>query len=133
MLGDQPEGTISGTPAFMAPEQAASELPTAAADWYSFGVLLYLALTGQLPFAGTPELVLVAKQNEDAPPPSALSDGVPPEDLDALCAALLSRRPAMRPSGVEVLARLGSSPTTPTLTGSESSRAAVRRPSATSS
>ena len=124
VLGDQPEGTISGTPAFMAPEQAASELPTAAADWYSFGVLLYLALTGQLPFAGTPELVLVAKQNEDAERPSALTEGVP-EDLERLCIALLARRPADRPSGVEVLAQLGIVADDQTLTGgSESSRAA---------
>ncbi|MCU1281554.1 MAG: serine/threonine protein kinase, partial [bacterium] len=123
VLGDQPEGTISGTPAFMAPEQAASELPTAAADWYSFGVLVYLALTGQLPFAGTPELVLVAKQNEDAVPPSRLTEDVPP-DLDALCVALLQRRPGDRPSGTEVLARLGIIAEDATLTGGEGSRAA---------
>ncbi len=123
VLGDNIEGTVSGTPAFMAPEQAASEIPTAAADWYSFGVLLYLALTGQLPFSGTPELVLVAKQNEDAVPPSTLTEGVP-TDLDTLCATLLSRRPADRPSGAEVLARLGVAAEDSTLTGGDSSRAA---------
>ncbi|MDB4965435.1 MAG: hypothetical protein JWN44_1124 [Myxococcales bacterium] len=106
VLGDQAEGTLSGTPAFMAPEQAASEVPTAAADWYSFGVVVYLALTGQLPFAGDPELVLMAKQSQEAPPPSRLTDGLPPE-LDALCMALLARRASDRPSGVEVLTRLG--------------------------
>jgi len=123
VLGDQPEGTISGTPAFMAPEQAASELPTAAADWYSFGVLLYLALTGQLPFGGTPELVLVAKQNEDALPPSMLTEGLP-DDLDRLCTALLARRPADRPSGAEVLAALGVTADDVTYTGGEASRPA---------
>ena len=123
VLGDQAEGAIAGTPAFMAPEQAAGELPTAAADWYSFGVLLYLALTGQLPFAGTPELVLVAKQNEDAVAPSRLTEGVP-EELDALCVALLMRRPADRPSGTEVLAQLGLVAEDATLTGAGSSRAA---------
>ena len=123
VLGVEVEGTVSGTPAFMAPEQAASEIPTAAADWYSFGVLLYLALTGQLPFSGTPELVLVAKQNEDAVAPSTLTEGVPAE-LDELCKALLARRAADRPSGTEVLARLGVHADDTTLTGGESSRAA---------
>ncbi|MGZ3438682.1 MAG: serine/threonine-protein kinase, partial [Polyangia bacterium] len=123
VLGDQPEGTISGTPAFMAPEQAASEIPTAAADWYSFGVLLYLSITGQLPFGGTPELVLVAKQNEDAVPPSVLTEDLP-RDLDELCSELLRRRPADRPSGAEVLARLGLEADEATLTGGDGSRAA---------
>ncbi|HEX9102767.1 MAG TPA: serine/threonine-protein kinase [Polyangia bacterium] len=127
VLGDQPEGTISGTPAFMAPEQAASELPTAAADWYSFGALMYLALTGQLPFGGTPELVLVAKQNEDALPPAMLTEGLP-EDLDRLCTALLLRRPAERPAGAEVLAALGiNADDATTLTGGDGARARDRR------
>ncbi len=123
VLGDQVEGTISGTPAFMAPEQAAGELPTAAADWYSFGVLVYLALTGRLPFSGTPELVLLGKQNEDAVPPSVLTEGLP-VDLDELCVALLSRRPEDRPSGAEVLARLGIVAADATLTGVDGARAA---------
>jgi eukaryotic-like serine/threonine-protein kinase len=123
VLGDQPEGTVSGTPAFMAPEQAAGEMPTAAADWYSFGVLMYLALTGQLPFAGTPELVLVAKQNEEAVSAAGLTEGVP-DDLANLSAALLQRRAGDRPSGTEVLARLGLVAEDHTLTGAESSRSA---------
>jgi serine/threonine protein kinase len=103
------EEGISGTPSFMAPEQAAGDPPTPSADWYSFGVMLYMALTGRLPFAGVPEVVLMAKQASSPPPPSSMVDGVP-EDLDRLCAALLEVDPERRPDGGEVLARLGIAP-----------------------
>jgi serine/threonine protein kinase/tetratricopeptide (TPR) repeat protein len=104
VLGD--EGGVSGTPAFMAPEQAAGDPPTAAADWYSFGVMLYLALAGRLPYMGAPEQVLLSKQSVTAPPPVELVEGVP-EDLDVLCRRLLSHDATLRPDGNEVLARLG--------------------------
>ena len=120
----QPEGTISGTPAFMAPEQAASELPTAAADWYSFGVLIYLALTGQLPFAGTPELVLVAKQNEDADAAVGADRGVPRRSRSAVhrrCCR--GGRPIARRAS-RCWRQLGIVADDQTLTGGDSSRAA---------
>ena len=43
---------LAGTVAFMAPEQGTTAPVTPAADWYSVGMLLYLALTGREPFAG---------------------------------------------------------------------------------
>ncbi len=45
-------GTILGTPAFMAPEQIEGRRVTAAADLWSLGATLYLAVEGQLPFDG---------------------------------------------------------------------------------
>ncbi len=99
-------GQVLGTPAFMAPEQALGETVTAAADYYSLGVLLYLALTDRLPFEGDGASVLMAKQQLDPVPPSSWVSDLP-HDLEALCLDLLRRKPAERPGAGDVLARLG--------------------------
>jgi eukaryotic-like serine/threonine-protein kinase len=96
---------LFGTPAYMSPEQAAGETATEASDWYGFGALLYETLTGRIPIEGTVLEILLRKQKEDPPRPSALVSHVP-EDLEALCMSLLARTPRARPSGAEVLARL---------------------------
>ena len=60
---------IVGTVGHMSPEQSAGKATTAASDWYSVGVMLYEAMTGRLPFTGSPEEVLAAKQTELPPGP----------------------------------------------------------------
>jgi tetratricopeptide (TPR) repeat protein len=107
-----------GTVAYMAPEQADAQPVGAAADWYSVGVVLYEALTGVLPHRGQPSQILEHKRCAP-PPPSALVPGVP-EDLDALCAALLQADPAARPSGAELLQRLRIAPPNEVTAGSQS-------------
>ncbi len=96
----------AGTPAYMAPEQAAATRVGPEADWYAFGVILFEALASTLPFLGHALHVMLRKQREEAPRPSAVADDVPP-DLDALTAALLRRDSAARPKGHEVLLALG--------------------------
>jgi serine/threonine protein kinase len=100
--------SVSGTPAYMAPEQAAGERMTEASDWYAVGVMLYEALTGRLPFDGPIRELMRLKQVSDPPPPELRARGLP-DDLCALCMALLQRDPAVRPSGSEILRRVGSS------------------------
>jgi tetratricopeptide (TPR) repeat protein len=97
---------LVGTVGYMSPEQCGSRPLTPASDWYSFGALLYEALTGRLPFQGAFLDILARKQSEDPPPPAALTFDVP-DDLNALCVELLRIDPAGRPTGAEVLRRLG--------------------------
>jgi hypothetical protein len=105
-LGSADVTELVGTPEFMAPEQALLGLPDPASDWYSVGVMLFDALVGRPPLAGSAEHVLEAKLTMDAPRPSALVNGVP-QELDDLCAALLDRDPQRRPSGSDIIRVLG--------------------------
>lgn len=98
-------GMVLGTPAYMAPEQAAGEPITPASDWYGVGVMLYEALVGIRPFVGGPSQIMLAKQTMDPNPPSRLSPSVP-ADLDELCMQLLSRTETRRPLSQGVLAAL---------------------------
>ena len=95
-----------GTALYMAPEQASSERATFASDWYAFGVVLYEALTGELPYLGSDLEILLKKQDLPPPPAHELMPDAP-RDLSTLASDLLAARPAARPMGVEVLRRLG--------------------------
>jgi hypothetical protein len=105
-IGETAEDVISGTPAYMAPEQASGERALPASDWYAVGVMLYEALTGQIPFTGPIRKILFAKRTADPVPPSHLCPGIP-EDLDALCMSLLDRDPVRRATGADVMKAVG--------------------------
>ena len=62
---------IWGTPAYMAPEQLDGVALSPATDWYAVGVMLYTALTGELPFQGDLLDMIHAKQTVSSPVPSA--------------------------------------------------------------
>lgn len=101
------EPALLGTVEYMSPEQAFPIAPlSSATDWYSVGVLLYEILTGRLPFEGKVENILSRKRTSEPVPAAELVPRAPPVLLD-LCSALLSRDPRRRPSGPDVLRRLG--------------------------
>lgn len=106
--GDQAApGELVGTPAYMAPEQIDRVASvTAAADWYAVGTMLYEVLTGELPFRGSMLQVLQDKVGQDRPFLDHLAQHAP-SDLGSLTMELLRRDPACRPSGDEILRRLG--------------------------
>ncbi len=106
--GDRDEEVV-GTVTYIAPEQASGEAPVAASDWYSVGALLYEALVGCPPFGGSAVDVLTLKYTVSPTAPSSCVLGVP-EDLDALCMALLGPDPEGRPSAADILRRLGATP-----------------------
>jgi energy-coupling factor transporter ATP-binding protein EcfA2 len=108
LSGHEPTGTISaGTPGYMAPEQISSQAAVnAAADWYAVGAMVYEALTGRLPFAGSVMQVLAAKTSADPAAPSSIAPGTPAA-WNELCLKLLAREPASRPDAAGVLRWLG--------------------------
>ncbi|MCA9519506.1 MAG: AAA family ATPase, partial [Myxococcales bacterium] len=104
---EESHSTVVGTALYMAPEQALKQGVTPAADWYSFGVMLYEALTGVTPHSGGGAIeIMMKKQQFEPPPPRSRLPSVA-RDLDALCTDLLRIDPEKRPRASEILERLG--------------------------
>ena len=100
------DGTVSGTPAYMPPEQALGHDLSEVSDWYAVGVMLYQVLSGRLPIDGRNANELLRRKLEHDPMPLDRMDLRVPARLCNLCMRLLSREPAARPSGQEVLSVL---------------------------
>ena len=96
-------GSISGTIAYMSPEQAAGESPAAPSDIYSFGLVLQEMLTGQPAFdrALDREALLDAVRKGGVRPPAGLD-----ADLAGLIRRLTALAPSQRPTAVELAERL---------------------------
>jgi len=82
-------GSVLGTAAYLAPEQARGEEAGPRADLYSLGVVAYQLLTGRLPYEASSLSELALKQQREPPPPvDELNPRVPPELADAIGMAL---------------------------------------------
>ncbi|HZN91608.1 MAG TPA: AAA family ATPase, partial [Myxococcales bacterium] len=103
---DASEESLIGTPHYMAPEQITGQNVGPPADYYALGVVLYQLLTGRFPFEGSYSDLLELKRTREPVPPAKLSTRVP-EDLSRLTADLLRIHPDTRPTGPQLLQRLG--------------------------
>jgi serine/threonine protein kinase len=99
-------GTILGTPAYMAPEQAMGQIDLIgpASDIFSLGGILYELLTSHRPFAGRTVMAMLHQVlNQTPDPPSRLRADVP-RPLDAICLKCLDKEPERRYPSAAALA-----------------------------
>ena len=82
-------GSVLGTAAYLAPEQARGEEAGPRSDIYSLGVVAYQLLSGRLPYEASSLAELALKQQSSAPPPlDELNPSVPRELADAVAQAI---------------------------------------------
>jgi len=99
-------GMALGTPAYMAPEQAAGDVVDARADVYAWGVVAYEILAGSHPFADrTMARSLMAAHLAEAPTPLTTRAPIVPAPLAALVMRCLAKDPAARPASGDEVAR----------------------------
>jgi hypothetical protein len=99
------EGYTLGTPEYMAPEQCIGAAVEPRTDLYAFGVLMYEALTGQLPIQSPNRRELLELHQRQAPP--AMRERRPdlplPTPLDEAVMLCLKKRVRERPKSAQVL------------------------------
>ncbi len=100
-------GTSLGTPAYMAPEQAAADPATDhRADLYAFGCMAFELLAGRPPFTGkTPQKLLAAQMSDTPQPITELRPDAPPE-LAQIVMQCLAKDAADRPQSAADLVRV---------------------------
>ncbi|BCL80625.1 serine/threonine protein kinase [Ktedonobacteria bacterium brp13] len=88
-------GFVLGTPEYMAPELLDNEA-TPQSDVYALGVLLYLMLTGTLPFKATTPMGVMIKHVQELPPqPTIINPALPPA-IETVLAHALMKEPSQR-------------------------------------
>ncbi len=100
------QGDLLGTPAYMAPEQAAGRSAQVgpATDVYGLGAVLYECLTGRAPHAGeTRDAAIKAAARGEVEPPRRIDPHLP-AGLERICLRALSADPAERHASAEALA-----------------------------
>ncbi len=95
---------VVGTPAYLAPELLRGHAASTASDWFSFGVLMFEALTGGRPWASG--VSYRAKVDVAPPRVNQFAPGTA-EPISHLVARLLLPDPALRPTFTEIIAVLG--------------------------
>jgi WD40 repeat protein len=89
-------GQVVGTPAYMAPEQAAGKPLDARADVYALGAMLYHTLTGAPPYKDVSREQLIPRIIAGPPPPITTREPKTPRDLAAIITKATAHDPANR-------------------------------------
>src|SRR5688572_3374867 len=101
-------GSIVGTPAYMAPEQARGEIEAVdeRSDIYAAGAMLYHLLAGHRPYAppGVKRDALELLRAVSQGPPAPIVDRDAPPELVAVCEKAMARAPAARYASMRALA-----------------------------
>ena len=101
------DGTITGTPLYMAPESLRDpDTVDGRTDLYALGGVAYYLLTGRPPFEGRSIVEVCGHHLHSTPDPIADHRGEPiPADLEALVRSCLEKDPIRRPDSAEALER----------------------------
>jgi serine/threonine protein kinase len=101
------QGAVTGTPEYMAPEQARATVIDARADLFSLGSVLYAMCTGRPPFRGSTPLAVLREVCETDPTPIRALNPDVPAWLETLTFRLMAKNPDHRfQSAAEVVALL---------------------------
>ncbi len=103
---DEFDGSLTGSPFYLSPEQAQAQPVTPQTDIYSLGIVIYEMLAGQPPFSAEENLValLLRHINDPLPPLNNLRPDLPPEVEDVLQRAT-AKDPADRYADALALAK----------------------------
>jgi serine/threonine protein kinase len=126
------EGSVRGTPAYMAPERFFGAPATIATDVYELAVVLYMMLVGRLPWANVDD----PSARLNPPRPSELGRAVP-AGVETVLAGALSTRAEVRPRSIDALAALvrdatGATDPRPRVTAELGTRPVTQQPTAVS-
>jgi len=117
-------GTVIGTPAYMAPEQAEGKPIDQRADIYSLGLILYEIFTGRHAFKGDSGFALAYKQIHETPPPPHEVEPSLPANIAGAIVKATEKDPAKRFTSVEELKTALTRPPEPPLQSTPAPEAA---------